>query len=166
MDKLSLQDLSRQALIVGTTRFTDPTGNIGYSNESLQVSALVRIAEALEAKPQRVAREVVLTLSSRQADAIREAILYHNNGFKDDPDFQIEVVHRNDRDYFVYFTVKLGAAIDETQLFELGWKAMALVQPPRLPAAIGLSEEEAEDFYQHGHPLDGTFSVEGEDDGS
>jgi len=45
---LTLQDLSRQTLIVGTTRFTDLTGHTGYSNESLQVSALVRIADALE----------------------------------------------------------------------------------------------------------------------
>lgn len=49
-EKLSIQDLSRQPLIVGTSRFTDPTGNYGYSNESLQVSALVRIADALEAQ--------------------------------------------------------------------------------------------------------------------
>lgn len=163
---LSLQDLSRQALIVGTTRFTDPTGNVGYSTESLQVSALVRIADALEDKRRRVARDVDLVLDFGQADAIAAAITAHNHSFKDDPEFQIGIVLRNDRDYFVYFTVRLGAAIDETQPFQLGWKALALArEQPRPLAATGLSEEEAENFYLNGDPFDGTFSPE-DDDGS
>jgi hypothetical protein len=60
---LSLQDLSRQALIVGTTRFTETTGHTGYSNESLQVSALVRIADALELQAQQQAEPNPLTLA-------------------------------------------------------------------------------------------------------
>jgi len=47
-EKLSIQNLSRQPLVRGTSCFTDPSGNVGYKNEDLQVSALVRIADALE----------------------------------------------------------------------------------------------------------------------
>jgi hypothetical protein len=38
-----------------------------------------------------------------------------------------------------------------------------LDRPPGPPRAAGLSAEEADDFYQNGHPLDGTFSDLGED---
>lgn len=47
-EKISIQDLSRQPLVRGTSCFTDPSGNVGYKNEDLQVSALIRIAAALE----------------------------------------------------------------------------------------------------------------------
>jgi len=47
-EKISIEDLSRQPLVRGTSCFTDPAGNVGYKNEDLQVSALVRIAAALE----------------------------------------------------------------------------------------------------------------------
>lgn len=62
-EKMSIQDFSRQPLIVGTTRFTDPSGNSGYSNESLQVSALVRIADALELQNKQQAAPNPLTLA-------------------------------------------------------------------------------------------------------
>lgn len=48
MPKLPIEELSRQPLVLGTSCFTDPTGNVGYKTEDLKVSALVRIAAALE----------------------------------------------------------------------------------------------------------------------
>ena len=51
MDKpLDIAEFSRQPMIVGTICFTDPTGNKGYKTDQIQASALVRIANALEAK--------------------------------------------------------------------------------------------------------------------
>ena len=52
--KLTLEELSRQPLVVGTMSFTDPTGTIGFKTEQLQVSALVRIAAALERQTARL----------------------------------------------------------------------------------------------------------------
>ena len=48
-NRLPIEELSRQALIVGTVCFTDPTGNVGFKTDQVQASALVRIAAALEA---------------------------------------------------------------------------------------------------------------------
>ncbi|HEX8659196.1 MAG TPA: hypothetical protein VF690_16775 [Hymenobacter sp.] len=48
--RLTIEEVSRQPLVNGTTCYTDPTGHEGYKNETLQVSALVRIAAALEAQ--------------------------------------------------------------------------------------------------------------------
>jgi hypothetical protein len=61
--KLSLQDLSRQPLVRGTSCFTDPSGNVGYKNEDLQVSALVRIAAALEEQTQALKEPNPLSLA-------------------------------------------------------------------------------------------------------
>lgn len=47
-EPLPIGDVSRQPLIKGTTRYTEPTGYVGFSNEDIQTSALVRIAAALE----------------------------------------------------------------------------------------------------------------------
>jgi hypothetical protein len=46
--KMTLADVSRQPMIIGTTSLTDPTGHKGYKTEYVQASALVRIADTLE----------------------------------------------------------------------------------------------------------------------
>ena len=48
-NRLPIEELSRQPLLVGTTCFTDPTGMQGFKTDQVQASALVRIAAALEA---------------------------------------------------------------------------------------------------------------------
>lgn len=50
MDKPSLQDVTRQVLIQGTSCITDATGNTGYKTEVVIAGALLRIADALEAQ--------------------------------------------------------------------------------------------------------------------
>ncbi|WP_310391477.1 hypothetical protein [Hymenobacter sp.] len=49
-ERLPIEELSRQPLVVGTTCFTDPSGNDGFKTEQVQASALVRIAAALESQ--------------------------------------------------------------------------------------------------------------------
>lgn len=49
MTRPPIEEVSRQPLIRGTTCFTTPDGNTGFKTEDIQVSALVRIAAALEA---------------------------------------------------------------------------------------------------------------------
>ena len=48
MAKPSIQDLTRQLLIQGTSCITDATGNTGYKTEVVVAGALLRIADALE----------------------------------------------------------------------------------------------------------------------
>lgn len=50
MGKPSLQDVTRQVLIQGTSCITDATGNTGYKAEVVIAGALLRIADALEAQ--------------------------------------------------------------------------------------------------------------------
>lgn len=48
MSKLTLQQLTQQALVLGTSNITNPAGTVGYKTEHLMLSAAVRQAEALE----------------------------------------------------------------------------------------------------------------------
>lgn len=72
-EKISIQDLSRQPLVRGTSCFTDPTGNVGYKNEDIQVSALVRIAAALE-------RLVDLSEIADSRDTLAESVALYREG--------------------------------------------------------------------------------------
>lgn len=63
MAKLPIEELSRQPLVRGTSCFTDPDGNVGYKTEDVQVSALVRIAAALEQQTKILAEPNLLTLA-------------------------------------------------------------------------------------------------------
>lgn len=72
-EKIAIQDLSRQPLVRGTSCFTDPTGNVGYKNEDIQVSALVRIAAALE-------RLVELAEAGDSRDALAESVVLYREG--------------------------------------------------------------------------------------
>jgi hypothetical protein len=47
-ERLSIEELSRQPLVRGTSAFTKPDGVTGYKTEDIQASALVRIAATLE----------------------------------------------------------------------------------------------------------------------
>ncbi len=72
-EKISIQDLSRQPLVRGTSCFTDLTGNVGYKNEDIQVSALVRIAAALE-------RLVELGEAGDTRDVLAESVALYREG--------------------------------------------------------------------------------------
>ncbi len=75
-EKIAIQDLSRQPLVRGTSCFTDPTGNVGYKNEDIQVSALVRIAAALE-------RLVELAEAGDTRDVLAESVALYREGGQD-----------------------------------------------------------------------------------
>jgi hypothetical protein len=75
-EKISIQDLSRQPLVRGTSCFTDPTGNVGYKNEDIQVSALVRIAASLE-------RLVELAEAGDARDVLVESVALYREGGQD-----------------------------------------------------------------------------------
>lgn len=72
-EKIAIQDLSRQPLVRGTSCFTDPTGNVGYKNEDIQASALVRIAAALE-------RLVDLSEIADSRDTLAESVALYREG--------------------------------------------------------------------------------------
>jgi hypothetical protein len=72
-EKIAIQDLSRQPLVRGTSCFTDPTGNVGYKNEDIQASALVRIADALE-------QLVKLAEAGDSRDALAESVALYGGG--------------------------------------------------------------------------------------
>jgi len=69
-------------------------------------------------------------LSFAQAAVVERAIAAHNTqaGRQHEEALQLRVVHRNERDYFVYLTVAKGERVQEEDLFHLGWEAGKLFQ--------------------------------------
>ncbi len=68
-ERLTVEEVSRQPLILGTICFTDPSGTVGYKSEVVQASALVRIAAALEAQTELL-RLLHAPLAPTSADAL------------------------------------------------------------------------------------------------
>ena len=85
-ERENLADITRQALIIGTSCITDPTGNIGYKTEMVQASALIRIAESLERQelrahnidPAMFLGEV--PIHARHFEAFAQVVAQYNEG--------------------------------------------------------------------------------------
>jgi hypothetical protein len=74
--------------------------------------------------------ETQWALSFAQA-AVIEAVTTAQNHWdhrRHDERFHLRVVHRNERDYFVYLTIAKGELVSDEKLFELGWQAREVVQ--------------------------------------
>ena len=81
-----LAEVTRQALIIGTSCITDPTGHIGYKTDVVQASALIRIAESLERQEQR-ARHTdpamflgEVPIHERHFEAFTQVVAHYNAG--------------------------------------------------------------------------------------
>ena len=68
------------------------------------------------------------TLDFSQARVIEAVCTAHNHWDhrRHDERFHLRVVHRNERDHFVYVTIAKGELVGDDTLFELGWKAHEL----------------------------------------
>jgi hypothetical protein len=74
--------------------------------------------------------EMQWALSFAQAAVIERALGAHNAAEhrRHDEAFQLRIVHRNERDYFVYLTIAKGELVCDEHLFQLGWQASQLAQ--------------------------------------
>lgn len=71
-ERLPIEELSRQPLVRGTSCFTTPDGYTGYKTEDVQVSALVRIAAALETQNKLLGPQTAhLEILARHEQAFR-----------------------------------------------------------------------------------------------
>lgn len=86
-ERLSIEDLSRQPLVVGTMCFTDPAGKVGYKTDQVQASALVRIAAALEAQTALLLTSRAGFTAEQQQDGLNH---FHGTHVKDTPLIQID----------------------------------------------------------------------------
>ncbi|HEX8349185.1 MAG TPA: DUF551 domain-containing protein [Hymenobacter sp.] len=75
-------------------------------------------------------KEVTLVLSHIQADTCILALEQHNDRARrlDDPDLEIHVGLRNERDYFIYLTLQMSEYMGEDRLFNLGWQANRIAE--------------------------------------
>jgi hypothetical protein len=76
--------------------------------------------------------EMQWALSFAQAAVIERALADHNafEHRRHEEAWQLRVVHRNERDYFVYLTIAKGNLVSDEHLFDLGWQASQLAGLP------------------------------------
>lgn len=76
--------------------------------------------------------EMQWALSFAQAAVIERALAAHNTfeHRRHEEAWQLRVVHRNERDYFVYLTIAKGKLVSDEHLFHLGWEASQLAGLP------------------------------------
>ena len=142
-ERPNLLDLTRHPLVMGTSCITDATGSKGYKTEYVQISALLRIADALE-QQSGMARKptAVSTPGACQAELVVSG--------NDLARFRRFLATRPDWYGVRVVSVRQGGPKPGDDVY--GIQQLVLVEVPKAWALFNLGEEWAGGQWQEGGP--------------